>query len=193
MSDLSLLDFLCGDTPPPPPVIDGLPVAKDREDAVHHVIGSLRRKQPLTPSQLALLEDLKTRSTTTCSCCGGAVGLYSRSLNASMAASLVWLVKHGGGGWMDIPKNAPRYVLANREYPKLVYWGMIESQPNTDPSKKGSGQWKVTQRGIDFANQRIRAPKHLWVYQNLVYARSRDDVSVVDALGTKFDYAELMK
>lgn len=133
---------------------------------------------------------------TKCPCCEQNVKVYRRALNASMARSLIWLVCFckNAPRWVNVPKDAPKWLQRSRELPKLAYWGMIVSRPNTDdPSKRCSGEWAPTQRGYDFAHGEIAVPSHVGVYNGTVRYYSEKLTTIQAALGKAFDYHELMR
>jgi len=130
----------------------------------------------------------------TCPVCDQNCKVYKRKLNSGMAAALCWLVRVFDGGWIDVPSDAPRFVLRTKEYGTVRHWGLIEQRPNDDnPSKKESGLWMPTEEGIAFAKGQIRVPKHVYLYNNKPLQFSDEDTNIVEALGDKFDYAELMQ
>jgi hypothetical protein len=131
-----------------------------------------------------------------CPCCGQFAKLYSRALNSGMARALIWLVKYqewSGEKWADVPKKAPRYVLANREMGRLKFWGLAEDRVNIDSKKRTSGLWRATFNGIAFVHDEISVFSHVLLYNNQFRGLSGTLVGIQDVLGEKFDYAEIMK
>jgi hypothetical protein len=131
-----------------------------------------------------------------CPCCRQRAQAYCRKLNSGMAASMVWLyqsyARMGYWGWVDTGK-APKYILRSREWGKLAHWNLAKAKPNNDKAKKASGLWKPTPYGMSFARGLGRVPSHVHLYDNKVLGFSGDEISVVEALGSKFDYEELMR
>lgn len=131
----------------------------------------------------------------TCPCCGQLCKLYRRSLNSGMTRSLIWLVRYqewSGEEWIDVPKHAPRYVLASREMGKLVHWGLAEDKPNDDDRQRTSGMWRPTKKGIAWVYMEVTVPSHVLLYNNQLYGFSGQPVNVQEALGQRFDYETLM-
>lgn len=137
-----------------------------------------------------------------CPCCGQYCKVYQRTLNSAMARFLIWLVleyehrwtdDHGGHLWISV-NDGP--LIQNRkgggDFAKLRYWGLIEQMANDDDTKRTSGYWRPTSIGIAFAHDRITVPKQVKLYLNDPIGFSEERVSIRDALGTKFDYQELM-
>ena len=139
---------------------------------------------------------------TTCPCCGQYAKRYKRKLNSSMAAALCWMWStaqktsrnHPTKVWIDVPAQAPSWVLKAREYPKLAWWGLIEEKPKEEHHKgRTSGSWRVTQLGADFARSCVSVPRYAFVYNGTVEDfTTAAPIYIRGALGNRFDYAELM-
>ena len=71
------------------------------------------------------------------------------------------------------------------DFPKLKYWGLIES--------KKSGHYQITKKGSDFVNNFLTVQKYIHIYNNKHYDTSGDFVSIIDCLNEMFNYNELMK
>jgi hypothetical protein len=127
----------------------------------------------------------------TCPCCEQHVQVYRRSINAGMAFALILLSRKpsSDSGWIDI-----RAVdgLRGGDYAKLRHWGLLEQRPNTDPKKKWSGLWRLTQLGRQFVHDQARVQRYAHVYNGRVLTFSGEDVSIRRCLGRKFDYEELV-
>ena len=159
------------DNSEPPPI---LPAAKDPS---------------LRSVQIKLESSIEDGST--CPCCGQYVRVYKRKLNSIMAKWLIWLVRRDRSSdelWHDIRRAAVR----GGDYAKLLHWGLVAHKQNTDPSKRTSGLWRPTSIGVQFALNQCRAPSHVHIYNNRPVAFSTRSVSIVEALGARFDYQELM-
>lgn len=125
---------------------------------------------------------------TTCPCCGQFVKLYRRKLTSDMARFVCILSKYRPGRWVNIRKIDVR----GGDYAKLVYWGLAEQRENADESKKDSGIWRLTERGYEFAARKTKVRSHAFVFNGKCEGMTGGKVSIKDALGEKFDYAELM-
>ena len=129
-----------------------------------------------------------------CPVCKQNCKIYRRKLNSGMAATLCWLVSEYHGVWIDVPRVAPRFVLKSNEHGKLVHWGLIKQKPNLDDlTKKTSGIWMPTERGILFAEGRIEVPSHVLLFDNTFHGFSEEQTTIREALGNRFNYEELMK
>lgn len=138
-----------------------------------------------------------------CPCCQQLAKLYKRNLNSGMARSLVWLVRQSNAnkvnglspaGWVYLGKEAPAWLLRTKELATTRHWGLVELKPRDpeDTARRTSGIWRPTEKGVDFVHCRLRVPKRVHLYDNIQCGWSEEHVSVVEALGTKFDYASLM-
>lgn len=124
-----------------------------------------------------------------CPLCQQHSKMYRRKINSGMARSLIHMYRSAGTSWIHV-----RLIGAkSREEGKLAYWGLVEEQKGAGLHGGRAGYWRVTRKGEDFLNGHLKVPKYAKVYNGQVYGFEGDDVSIKDALGTKFDYEELMK
>ena len=146
----------------------------------------------------ALRLDVKEkRNSGGCSCpvCGQYCKTYKRKLNSAQAAFICWLVREWRkvpDEWINVPIRYPHKI--GGEYGKLAHFGLAVLQPNPDDSsKKTSGMWKPTWHGVQFVRGSITVPKYIFLYDNNLEGVSSDQITIREALGEKFDYAELMR
>jgi len=108
-----------------------------------------------------------------------------------------WLIKLARAavlspeGWVHTTEIASK----GGDYAKLKFWGLIEQKPHEDdPSKKDSGFWKPTSKGVEFVQARCNVPRVALVYNGklIKFENDNETVSIIDCLGKKFDYRELM-
>lgn len=141
-----------------------------------------------------LMQKVEDGEQVTCPVCDQNCKMYKRKLNVMQAVFICWLVRRwieNGGEWINVPKEYPKNI--GGEYGKLVHWKLAELKPNDeDPSKKTSGLWRPTQKGIDFVAERITVPKHIFLYNNELHSVSEEQTTIRESLGEKFDYEELM-
>lgn len=134
-----------------------------------------------------------------CPCCGQHVQLYDYKLFATSARALILLYR--------LTKERPdeyfhisEYAEADRgksrapHFAELRFWGLISKQSNTDPAKKSSGYWKITTKGKEFVDGTITVPSRILVYNNRFkgFSDKSTDIDINEALGNKFNFAELM-
>jgi Holliday junction resolvase RusA-like endonuclease len=137
-----------------------------------------------------------------CPCCDQLVKRYRRPLNAIMARGLLWLVKASGPElqWIHVNAVAPKW-LTNKggSLATLSHWELIEQRPKEDlpagerSTKRTSGFWRPTAKGVAFAGDTARVPSHVVLYDNQVEGWSDREIGIRDALGKAFDYGELMR
>ena len=102
---------------------------------------------------------------------------------------------HSGGSpneRIDTRRCGPKWlVAAGGEFAKLAHWTLIRQRVNEDTGKRTSGVWAPTKRGVEFAYGRIAIASHVHLYNNSPVGFS-GRTNIHGALGTKFDYEELM-
>lgn len=103
-----------------------------------------------------------------------------------------------GHDWVEnskhVNKDNPK-AKASADAVFLRHWGLIERKP-PEESEKGKisqpkGIYRPTQMGIDFLEGKILVKKAFWEWRGVMYW-SDDSISVQDALGTPFDYEEVV-
>ena len=139
-----------------------------------------------------------------CPCCERYGKSYRRKLNSGMALALTWIVCHseskrGGAAelpWVDVPAKAPRKVLASsRDFTILRYWGLIQRPTvriNGREHTKHPGLWRPTTKGVAFVRGQAGVPSHAIVYNDCLRSLDGSPVTIQQALGQRFDYAELI-
>jgi hypothetical protein len=131
----------------------------------------------------------------TCPCCDRFARRYRRGLTAGMAVVLCRIVRRSvgkGTPWVNVTelKDPPR----GGDYAKARHWGLIEQAPPDpdDPTRRSSGVWRATNKGVDFALGRITVPRAYIEYDSTVLGFEQEHVSIQQALGNRFCYATLM-
>lgn len=124
-----------------------------------------------------------------CPLCGQHAKMYRRKINAGMATSLISMHRIAPtGGWVHVHAIGAR----SREEGKLAYWGLVEEQNGVGIHGGRAGYWRVTDAGRAFLKG-TKVPKYAKVYNGKCYGHEGDLVSIRDALGTKFNYDDLMR
>ena len=94
----------------------------------------------------------------------------------------------------DYLKNIPGLPSSIRgDFAKMRLWNLIEK--NEELREDGSnrnGLYKITQRGRNFVQGKTTVKSHVLIYDNRFLGFDGDQISIADALGEKFSYAELM-
>jgi len=138
----------------------------------------------------------------TCPCCTQLAKRYKRKLNSSMAYALVLIYRAFRGErqeWLHVPdyltevcRTGP--TIRGGDWAKLVHWGLIEPKSDeirSDGSKR-VGFYRITQRGRDFVEGRIRVPQHVLIYAERCMGTSEETTSLEEALKDRFNFRELM-
>ena len=126
-----------------------------------------------------------------CPCCNGYAKVYRRQINSGMARSLIAMYLHGPQGqWVHLPTQVG---ARSREEGKLRYWGLVEEQVDVQRADGGrAGYWRITDAGRAWVTGQSTVPKFAAVYNNAVLRRYGDEITITDALGSKFNYSDLM-
>lgn len=141
-----------------------------------------------------------------CPCCKQHAKIYRRKLNSGMAASLIAFAKvtqqsQPKDGWLKVPDDFVQTsklvtVLKNREYNKLKHWGLLEGQ-GPDQSLHAethfTGMWRLTELGFKFVRGEAEVPESVYLYDNRRMRVSDEMTTIKIALGSKFNYTELME
>jgi len=130
-----------------------------------------------------------------CSCCGQFVKVYRRRLSGSMAAVLLLMYRHGKFDWLHVEnwlKVIGRPSL-RADFHKLVHWTLLEKKKeNREDGSNRNGYYKITGRGIAFIIGEFTVKESVLIYNNTVEGFEGKDVTILDCLGKKFRYDELM-
>ena len=121
--------------------------------------------------------------------------VYARAINKTMARSLIWLCNANPVelDWVDVPSQAPRWLVRSNQLPTLRWWGMVERRSNDDEHKKFSGMWRPTWFGIQFALGKAEAPKKVFTYAGEVEGISAETTTIHGCFKDYFDYEATMK
>jgi hypothetical protein len=127
-----------------------------------------------------------------CPCCNQNVKLYKRPVNATMALILINLSKISLSEFVHASKLYEGFGHLGGDFPKLKHWQLIEEMPNDDNTKKNSGSWRITDKGVGFLLGDVKIPKYIITYNNECLGFSGEEIDINVALGEKFNYSELM-
>jgi len=124
---------------------------------------------------------------TDCPCCKRFAKVYKLKINTNMARFLISVARKKTE-WVHY--NECDYV--GRDYPWIRLWGLAETSKSEETKKNMSGLWRITNKGRLFIHNEITVPLHVYAYDGEVIRASEEQVSVVESLGDKFNYQELM-
>jgi hypothetical protein len=130
-----------------------------------------------------------------CPCCTQIAKVYKRKLNSGMAYELIQLYRISKIRNVEYLHHTQFARVTGGEISKLLYWGLVEEMTKpTDEKKKSktSGYWKITPKGVEFVTFCISIPKHIFIFDAKLLAFSDETTTIVDALGSNFNYQELI-
>lgn len=123
-----------------------------------------------------------------CPLCNQHAKMYRRKINSGMAHSLIRMYRTAGTGWIHVKLIGAQ----SREEGKLAYWGLVEEQAGSGIHGGRAGYWRVTPQGVSFLRGHCKVPKYALVYNGKVFGHEGQPVGIKEALGTKFNYDDLM-
>ena len=83
--------------------------------------------------------------------------------------------------------------FTSRDYPYLSFWGLAVTRVEAgDDTKRSSGFWQITEKGLDFLAGKISVPSHAHIYNNVVVGWSETTTTPQRAYGEGFNYTELL-
>ncbi len=126
---------------------------------------------------------------TVCPGCGQFAKVYRRKLNSGMARSLIAMYRAAGTTWTNVTEVTDR---RSREEGKLAYWGLVEEAPDGREDGGRAGLWRVTRKGELFVLNLTTVPSYAEVYNGHCLRIFGDETTISRALGSKFNYSDLM-
>ena len=115
------------------------------------------------------------------------IGLYK--LQSKETGSVIWSTNMAVMQKMGI-------VAKSLDYSILKHFGFIEDDcPDMGkgkPDKRKNGYWRITKRGEQFVKGDALSKSHVVLYNNVVRGFDGADINIEQALGSKFNYKELM-
>lgn len=137
-----------------------------------------------------------------CPCCNQYVKLYQRKITSSMAYALVLIRLSRIQSHFHVEQFLKKQDCSSSirgDFPKLRFWGLIELEKDSiiDVIDKASRQgfYRITKKGIDFVDNKLKVQKYVSIFNNKVYdkpLRRVEMISIKEALNDKFNYSELI-
>ncbi|UCC74933.1 MAG: hypothetical protein JSV86_10405 [Gemmatimonadota bacterium] len=148
--------------------------------------------ETLDAAQDALIWTLPTGRR--CPCCGQFAKRYRYRLSANCCHFLVWLYwkDHANPGAFHSVRMMPQKIMASRDYTRPVHYGLIEEEPNGNPKKHRSGNWRINGDGREFVEKKRAVPEYMYVYNEHILYFDGEPVTIDHFSGKHFDYAEAM-
>lgn len=130
---------------------------------------------------------------TECPACGQHVQRYRRKLDSGMARVLIQMYQRqkAPDRWVHIPSLG----TPGGDPIKNRHWGLIEKRDEVrDDGSPRAGWWRLTDLGIRFVEGQVRIAKYAYLYSGICTGLDDSEmISITDALGTRFNYDELMR
>lgn len=141
----------------------------------------------------------KLREGAVCPCCERFGKVYRRKLNSGMALTVVKMFRNARdpGGWIHMVAVG-NFGLPSRDYGTLQHWSLTESSIDVkEDGNPDAGYWRLTEKGRAFARNEISVPKYVYLYNDKPIESDEPEAAlrttIVEALGGRFDYDELME
>jgi hypothetical protein len=127
-----------------------------------------------------------------CPCCDRFDKIYNYSLPLSSVKALTRLGKISRMNTDYVAHYTEFNNNKSQTFVKFQYINLV-FQPETDEgsTKKTSGNWSITEKGIDFIQGRISIPSHLIIYHNELIGVSETN-KYIDDFWSDFNYKEMM-
>lgn len=124
-----------------------------------------------------------------CPLCTQHAKIYKRKINSTMARTLITLWRTADFDFA----HGPSLPGDTHEISQLVWWGLVEEESRVRPDGGRAGWWRITSRGARFVKGLITVPKYAEIYDSrLLKLDPTTMVTIKDALGSRFNYSELM-
>lgn len=148
----------------------------------------------LGAAEAFVTEKCATNNGVICPCCGQFFKLYKKRCHQEMATFLIKLVR----AW----KTHMRFYTTRDLYPRdhkattegvlLRHWGLIEVLEANNTAGAPAGSYRPTDKGLQFVHGVISIPSHVHLLNNRAIGFSDKKITIREALGSKFNYDELM-
>ncbi len=136
----------------------------------------------------------------TCVVCGQFAKVYRRALRGALAVSLIrmyqFFKRNPGVEWLEDTPGYLRSVGANatNDAALLRHWNLIEARPGVrDDSSTRTGVFRLTPEGKGFVIGVLKVKRFALIYNQTFLGLDGELISIHEALGTHFNYRELME
>ena len=148
--------------------------------------------------QLSLLDAISEKKDEgyICPSCSLFVKRYTRKLNSSMALVLIEIYRSGEKDYIHVENFLKKINKPGlrADFHKLVHWNLLAKkiEKREDDSKR-NGFYKITLQGEMFVEGKITVPESVLIFNGEFEGFKGKQVNIIDVLGTKFNYKELME
>ena len=159
------------------------------------------RQQEMFPNKGDIIHEMREKVMSKarekgCECpiCDQFVKIYKRKINSTMAQQIIEARRKFGSNIFHVGNLKSGPQTGGGDFAKLLYWSLIEEKPweKGQMGKRTSGEWCLTQKGIDFCDGKIKLPEYALIYNGECMGFSEKQCTIQGCLGDKFDYNELM-
>ena len=106
-----------------------------------------------------------------------------------MARELLTMYGRYGLAWFSVKE----LDLRGGSYAQLRYWKILQhDEVVREDGARGSGNWRVTEKGEAFALNLVAVTKWALVYNGKCEGYTGPRWTIIDALGSDFDYNQIM-
>jgi hypothetical protein len=124
-----------------------------------------------------------------CPCCRLFAKVYSHKCDSAMARTAIVMLRHGAAANF---LHVPSLPGDNHKVSQLAWWGLVIEERRVRSDGGRAGWWRLSERGVAFAERRHSIPKYARIYDARVLGFRGDLVDIEDCLGQRFSYAELI-
>lgn len=157
--------------------------------------------KPSTLAEARALVIAKRSDGIDCPCCGQFAKVYKRKLSAAMAEAMIVIERATRetrtqpfhmGQLLDA-RATDRTAKGGGEPMRLRFHGLVNLVSGTRADESWRvGYYVITDFGVRFVLNEYRAPKYAYLYAQECLGVSEETISVVEALGNRFSYRDLM-
>ena len=129
-----------------------------------------------------------------CPCCQQYCKRYTRNFNSNMALVIAALHKRQVFSFVHIERwlQVEGFKRCG-DFSYLTHFGLLEkAEGKRDDGSSRNGFYKLTKRGIMFAEGEITVLSKFKIFNNKFEGFEGKEITIKDALGIKFNYDELM-
>jgi hypothetical protein len=126
-----------------------------------------------------------------CPLCTQFAKVYRRKVSATMSLMAIRMWHKGRDGFVYLPDL--RDGNKGMDQTVMQYFALIEEERASRPDGGRVGSWRLTPLGVGFVLKQRRVSKYAVVYNGRRLGFDGPPISIIDALGTRFSYAELMR
>lgn len=125
-----------------------------------------------------------------CPCCHQFAKVYRRKVTGHMATMLAKMYRKGRLDFVNLPSL--RTGQGGLDDTIMQHFGLIEEEKRLREDGGRAGWWRVSGKGERYLTAAAEIPKYAHVYAGKRLYYSGPSVTIFDALGTDFNYRELM-